>query len=1082
MPLRHGTGKDAKGRKGMRVDDHPETRRGAGALAFLAGEGEMARRMAGLDWSASPLGPPEGWPAAIRTTAALMLGSKLPMFIAWGRELGFLYNDACARLLGAKHPAALGARFHDIWAEIRPDIAPLIDAVLAGEARVHEDLPLLVQRSGSGAERAWFTFSFSPLRDEMGAVLGLFCTVSETTQRVLAERRDALLQALGERLDTLAEPEAVRRAAAEALARELGAGRAFFAEPDGEAVRVMGLWSDGSLPEFEARLPLGSLLAGSGAMRDGAATVEGRTSRLAVPLLRDGRHAALLCVDAPPTRAWTAGEARLAEAVAQRGWAASSRAATEAQAQVSEAHLAAIFAQATVGIAEADSTGRFLRMNDRYCGIVGRPREALLALRMQDITHPGDLGDNLPLFDHAARDGASFEIVKRYLRPDGSTVWVHNNVTALREADGRVATILCITVDLTEQRRAEEALRDSEARLRLGLEAGRMVTWEMDLATRDIRRSANAEAVFGPGGRSEDFYNRMPPEDARAVAEAMRAAVEDGAPFEAEFRYHHPDGRMLWLHNQGRILRDPAGRAVRAHGICRDVTARRRAEEALRALNERLEAEVDARTRERNRIFELSNDLFGILGGDGFLSEVNPAWSRLLGFSRAEILSRPLSASVHPDDVPRIAALLDRLRAGQPVEGFEDRMRRADGGYSTIAWTVVMEEGKFYAVGRDVTREREREEALRQLQKMEAIGQLTGGIAHDFNNLLGAVVGGLDLICRRPEDPAQVRRWAEHGLEAAERGARLTAQLLAFSRSQRIESRPLRLARLVEGMRDLLARTLGPAVAIRLALEEGEAFVLSDPTQMEMALLNLAINARDAMPGGGELLIGTRRVAIAQDAELEPGEYVELSVCDTGGGMTAEVAARAFDPFFTTKGVGEGTGLGLSQVYGIARQAGGTARIESVPGKGTTVRLLLPRSEAAPGGSEADAAHAEARPSGAGILVVDDDPEMRGMLAEQLAALGHAVRVAADGPTGLAALEEGVPDLVMLDFAMPGMNGAEVARRIRASRPDLPILFATGFADTAAIEAAAGPGVPVLRKPFRLAELQMALAEALRRG
>ncbi|WP_207538932.1 PAS domain S-box protein [Sabulicella rubraurantiaca] len=1065
------------------MDDHRETQRVTSTSGYLAGDSEMARRMAALDWSASPLGPPEGWPAAIRTATALMLGSKFPMFLAWGKELGFLYNDGYARILGDKHPAALGARFQDIWAEIWSDIAPLIDSALAGEASFREDLPLLVERSGGGMERAWFTFSYSPVRDEAGAVLGMFCAVTETTRRVLSVRRDAVLHALEERLRGLPEPEAVRRAAAEALARELDAGRAFFAEPEGEEARAAGAWSDGSLPELPPSLPLASLLPDPGALRDGRAVpTEGSASRLAVPLLRDGRLVALLCVDPKRSRIWTEGEARLAEVVAQRGWAAAARAAAEAQAQASEAHLAAIFAQATVGIAEVDTAGRFVRVNDRYCAIVGRPREALLALRMQDITDPGDLGSNLPQFGQAASAGASFEIVKRYLRPDGSTVWVHNNVTTLHDFDGQVTGILCVTADLTAQRRAEEALRDSEARLRLGLEAGRMVTWELDLATQFIRRSANAEAVFGPGDQSGDYYDRMPPEDARAVAEAMRAAIEDGTPFEVEFRYRHPDGRLLWLHNQGRILRDMAGVAVRAHGVCRDVTARRRAEEALRALNERLEAEVDARTRERNRIFELSNDLFGVLGDDGFLKEVNPAWTKLLGFSRAEILSRPLAASVHPDDMPRIAALLEALRAGHSVEGFENRLLRTDGSYATVAWTVVMGDGNFYAVGRDVTWERKREEALRQAQKMEAIGQLTGGIAHDFNNLLGAVVGGLDLIHRRPDDPSQVRRWAEHGLAAAERGARLTAQLLAFSRAQRIESRPLRPAALVEGLRDLLARTLGPSIAIRLALEEREACVSSDPTQMEMALLNLAINARDAMPGGGELVIGTRRIRIAQDTELRSGEYVEISVRDTGEGMTAAVAARAFDPFFTTKGVGEGTGLGLSQVYGIARQAGGTARIESALGEGTIVRLLLPRSEGVAEGSEAAAGVVRPRPSGAEILVVDDDPEMRRMLAEQLAELGYAVREAEDGLTGLAALEESVPDLVMLDFAMPGINGAEVARRIRASRPGLPILFATGFADTAAIEAAAGSEALILRKPFRLSELQMAVAEALRRG
>jgi CheY-like chemotaxis protein len=359
------------------------------------------------------------------------------------------------------------------------------------------------------------------------------------------------------------------------------------------------------------------------------------------------------------------------------------------------------------------------------------------------------------------------------------------------------------------------------------------------------------------------------------------------------------------------------------------------------------------------------------------------------------------------------------------------------------------------------------------------VGQLTGGIAHDFNNLLGALVASLDLIRRKPGDADRVKRFAEAGLEAAERGAKLTGQLLAFSRAQRIELKPVVVADLVQGMGDLLARTLGPMVRLDFRID-GDGAILSDATQLEMAVLNLAINARDAMPEGGDLTIGTRRHQAMGDGELPAGEYVELSVADTGTGMPPEVAARAFDPFFTTKGVGRGTGLGLSQVYGIARQAGGTVRIESRPGAGTTVRLYLPRTSAtSPSASVAEASSAVEEGASATILVVDDDPDVRRMLVASLDALGYRVLEAADGPSGLAVLDGSEPDLMMVDFAMPGMNGAEVARTARERRPDLPIVFASGYADTAAIEAVAGTHTAVLRKPFRVADLQAVLAAAL---
>jgi CheY-like chemotaxis protein len=282
-------------------------------------------------------------------------------------------------------------------------------------------------------------------------------------------------------------------------------------------------------------------------------------------------------------------------------------------------------------------------------------------------------------------------------------------------------------------------------------------------------------------------------------------------------------------------------------------------------------------------------------------------------------------------------------------------------------------------------------------------------------------------------------------------------------------------------MGDLLARTLGPMVDLRFDLQSHPAVAQSDPTQLEMAVLNLAINARDAMSDGGQLTIASRRVAIAGDPELRAGDYVEIAVSDNGSGMPPEVIARAFDPFFTTKGVGRGTGLGLSQVYGIARQAEGTARIESTPGVGSTVRLLL-RQTTVPveEGQVSGTGTTREQSASATILVIDDDDDVRRMLTETLAMLGHRVMEAADGAAGLRLLARARPDILIVDFAMPGMNGAEVARQARASHPDLTILFASGYADTDAIEQAAGPGAPVLRKPFRIDELQALLAELLR--
>jgi CheY-like chemotaxis protein len=362
---------------------------------------------------------------------------------------------------------------------------------------------------------------------------------------------------------------------------------------------------------------------------------------------------------------------------------------------------------------------------------------------------------------------------------------------------------------------------------------------------------------------------------------------------------------------------------------------------------------------------------------------------------------------------------------------------------------------------------------------MEALGQLTGGIAHDFNNLLTVVVGGLDLVAKRVED-AKLKRYAVNALNAAERGARLTGQLLAFSRVQRLEVRPVHVSPLIETMRPLLRNVLGPGITKTFDLDDSMMPVMADPTQLEVAVLNLAINARDAMPGGGVLHFATTPVSIRNDPELDDGDYLELSISDTGVGMSEDVASRAFEPFFTTKEVGKGTGLGLSMVYGMARQSGGTARLKTVPGEGTTVKLYFRRAAMAPEMGSSDSSDASEDSSGptASVLVVDDDSDVRGFIVEALEERGYRVRDSGDGQTALELFAAEQPDLVVLDFVMPSLSGAEVAQRMREQAPDQKILFVSGYSETEAIRGIA-PNAPLLPKPFRADALMKAVQQAL---
>ena len=373
--------------------------------------------------------------------------------------------------------------------------------------------------------------------------------------------------------------------------------------------------------------------------------------------------------------------------------------------------------------------------------------------------------------------------------------------------------------------------------------------------------------------------------------------------------------------------------------------------------------------------------------------------------------------------------------------------------------------------------ERERAQAaLVQSQKMEAVGRLTGGIAHDFNNLLTVIFGNLEMIQRRT-DEERVLRLAKFAAEAAERAAKLTHQLLAFSRTQRLTLRPVDLNGLIVGMNDLLIRTIGPQIRIVTQLSDQAPWAMADENQLELAILNLAINARDAMPDGGVLTIETS-VGSADDDTLAPGAYGVVRVADTGTGIPSHLLSKIFDPFFTTKPIGKGTGLGLSQVFGIARQSGGTVQIESGEGAGASFTLWLPLAAAENAADSTPTDISEAQRGQGRILVIDDDAGVRRFIVECLEMLGYQVSQAASGQEGVASLRSDEPDLLIVDYAMPGMNGVEVVQMARERAPNLPIILATGYADMDAVEKVIGLGA-LLRKPFRIDDLQKAVRHAL---
>lgn len=486
--------------------------------------------------------------------------------------------------------------------------------------------------------------------------------------------------------------------------------------------------------------------------------------------------------------------------------------------------------------------------------------------------------------------------------------------------------------------------------------------------------------------------------------------------------------------------------------------------------------------RERDRLFEMSRDLFGVATFDGMLKSINPAWSRYLDRTQEELLGRPFSDIIHPEDLAATGEVVETLRRGKPVHQFFVRLLKADGTPISFAWSAVPEgadAGTFYTVGRDITEEQRREEMLRQSQKMEAVGQLTGGIAHDFNNLLAGISGSIELVRMRMNQgrASDVERYLAAADGAAKRAAALTHRLLAFSRRQTLAPKPTDLKKLVVGMEDLIARTVGPAVELETVYAAGLWPSLIDPSQLENAVLNLCINARDAMPDGGRITIETANrwmdARTAKERGIEPGQYVSLCVSDTGTGMAADVVEKAFDPFFTTKPIGLGTGLGLSMIYGFAHQSGGAVRIYSELGQGAMICIYLPRHVGAvdeplvlPG--EGDTPRAE---DGETVLVVDDEPTVRMLVTEVLADLGYTAIEAADGPAALKILNSDARiDLLVTDVGLPGgMNGRQVADAGRAVRAGLKVLFITGYAENAVLSHGhLDPGMHVLTKPFSI--------------
>ena len=654
----------------------------------------------------------------------------------------------------------------------------------------------------------------------------------------------------------------------------------------------------------------------------------------------------------------------------------------------------------------------------------------------------------------------------------------------IKDDAGNVTGIFVEGYDVTEQHQAEQALKASELQFKALVQAMPNGVWSA--TPEGTVRWASDWLVTYCGAESSaelarNWLDWVHAEDRPAVEALWAGCTQSEILYETKMRFRRVDGEYRWH----------VVRAVPVHGIedevfqwigtTTDIHEQQKAAEELQQLNTRLERRVANRTAQYDRVWRNSRDLLAVTGPDGVFQSVNPAWKDILGYDQAELEGKSLYGFVWHEDIEKTREAIHRAASSDHLTSFEHRYRHRDGTPRWISWHSSAERNACYFYGRHITAEKEQQQALlqvedqlRQAQKMEAVGQLTGGIAHDFNNLLGGIIASLGLLKKHLSygRTDKLERYTDIALESAQRAAALTHRLLAFSRRQPLAPKPVDVLKLIYEIELLLRRSVGPSCVLRIEPEPDLWLTLCDSHQLENAILNLTINARDAMHEGGELLIELENCFNIPD--VAPGEYVRIGLTDNGTGMSAEVMKRAIEPFFTTKPMGQGTGLGLSMVYGFARQSEGRLKISSVEGKGTTVDLYLPRYQ---GLIQEDTTEPVLNPQNTitreTVLLVEDDPAIRELVPEVLEDMGYFTLIASDGHEGLDILKNrpGI-DLLVTDIGLPGLNGRDLAAKALEMYPLLKVLFITGYDQSVTLQKSLHrPGVELMTKPFTITDL-----------
>ncbi|MFT4077312.1 MAG: PAS domain S-box protein [Asticcacaulis sp.] len=1074
--------------------------------SLVSSGGETGRLIAAHDWSKTSIGPIATWPQSLRTALGLLLRSPVPIVMLWNEDGVMLYNDGYSVFAGGRHPQLLGSKVREGWPEVADFNDNIMKVGLAGGTLAYRNHVLVLNRTGK-PEEVWLDLDYSPVPDESGKPAGVIAIVFEITERIMAERaaeaerarqRDMLQQMPGFAA-ILEGPQHLYTYVNDAYVA-IGGGRPFigrtvreaFSELEGQGIFELldGVYRTGE-PFVARSLPV--RFAGEAEdryldfvyapVRNAGGQVSGifvggydvteshRSERRRETLIRLSDE--IRDLDDPAEIAFTA--ARVLGKTFQVSRAGYGVIDREHETITIERDWNAPGIKSLAGVLQFRDYGTYIENLKRgetvvFADAETDPRTAATAKALKAISAQSVV--NMPVTMRGRFVGLL------YLNHETARAWSEAELALIREIADRTHTA-------SERARVAQELRELNANLQKEVIERSAVGgqyWQITPDLLCVLRGDGYLSSFNPSwtrilGYSEDELRAMPysalvhPDDIERTRREFEILIAGHAIPRFENRYIRKDGTVLWI----AWTASPYGEAYYCTG--RDITAERQQAEEL----------AEARAA-RDRIWNNSRDLNIVVDSEGVFMAANPAWQDILGYAPEDILGHHFRDFMVPEDVePSLHALADAV-GDHDLTRYVNRFRHKDGSVRWISWNTSLEGEYVYAYGRDITPERHQadalqqaEEQLRQAQKMEAVGQLTGGIAHDFNNMLAVVMGSLDLLNRRigPEDP-RARRYVEAAAEGARRAANLTQRLLAFSRQQPLRPESLDANKLVAGMSDLLRHSIGADIRLETVLAGGLWRVHVDPNQLESVILNLGVNARDAMAEGGKLTIETQNAHldtryVASALGVPAGQYVLIAITDTGSGMSPEVIAKAFDPFFTTKEVGKGTGLGLSQVYGFVKQSGGHVKIYSEVGQGTTIKIYLPRAGTEENETEEAAVSAELLTGDEReiILVVDDEPSVRQFSADALSELGYRVLEADSAAVALNLLRAN-PDISLLftDIVMPDTNGRKLAEQAHHIRPDLKVLYTTGYTRNAVVHnGIVDKGVELIGKPFTVDEL-----------